>query len=250
MKKSAFISDIIFAFFITFLFSLCLFRYHRLALWTAFFLALLCGSLAGGAIAAFLQSKRKHHFLKKSEEQTKQKLSLHLALLSDEQKTRFFQNLFSTQETPAQRFGKLRIITNDAFYLLKFTLAPIQADDILAYSRIRTSKQKILLCLDIDNNARLLCKQLQIKIRVAEDVYVLVKEHDMLPQYYLGSETNLDKQKRRRKLWFAKSNCKRFLVSGALLLIMSLLTPFISYYLVISAFLFILAICVRIFGYE
>ena len=250
MKKSAFISDIIFAFFITFLFSICLFRYHRLALWTAFLLATLCGSLASGAVAAFLQHKRKHHFLKKSEEQTKQKLSLHLALLSDEQKTVFFENLFSTEEMSVRRFGKLRIITNDAFYFLKFSLAPVHADDILAYARIKTNKQKILLCLDIDNDARLLCKQLQIEIHTAEDVYVLIKEHDALPETYLGSETKLDKQNRRRKLWFAKKNCKRFLLSGSLLLITSFITPFAYYYLVMGCILFIIAACVRIFGYE
>ncbi len=213
-------------------------------------LAILCGGLASGAVAAFLQHKRKHHFLKKSEEQTKQKLSLHLALLSDEQKTAFFQNIFSTEEMPARRFGRLRIITNDAFYFLKFTLAPVRADDILAYARIKTNKQKNLLCLDIDNDARLLCKQLQIEIHTAEAVYLLIKERNALPEIYLGSETKLDKQNRRRKLWFAKRNCKRFLVSGSLLLITSFITPFAYYYLIIGSALFIIAIYVRIFGYE
>ena len=250
MKRSAFISDIIFAFFIVGLFTLCLFRYQRIPLSLSFTLALLCGGLASGAYAAFLQNKRKYHFLKKSEEALKQKFSLHLVLLSDDQKTEFFRKMLSTEEYPAKRIGKLRICTNEAFYFLKLTIAPVSADDVAACSRLKTNKRKILLCLQIDNNARILCKQLHIDVKTDEDVFVLAKSKNALPTTYLGEENTTKKTHRRIRLCCSKSNARRFVLSGALILLTSLLTPFSYYYIVIGGLLFIAAIFIRIFGYE
>ena len=250
MKKSAFISDIIFAFFTVFLFTLCLFRYCQIRLWTSILLAFLCGTLAGGACGAFLQNKRKYHFLKKSEEAIKQKLSLHLVLLSDEQKTEFFRKILSTKEMEARRFGRLRIFTKEEFYFLKLTLAPVHADDVASFSRLKTNKRKILLCLEIENDAKALCKQLQIDVKNAEEVFVLVKSNDALPATFLGEENADKKTRRRMRLWFSKNNCRRFLISGTFILLSSFLTPFSYYYIVMGSLLFIAAAFVRIFGYE
>ncbi len=250
MKKSAFISDIIFTFFTVALFSLCLFRYQRIDLPLAFFLACICGVLASGAIGAIIQHKRKYHFLKKSEEALKQKLSLHLALLSDEQKTEFFKNVLANENGEPNRFGRLRLASDKEFYFLQFTLAPVSADQIAAFSRLKTNKEKILLCLDIDNQARALCKQLQIQIKTAEDVFILVKSKNKLPEHFLGDTLPMRRRDRLIKISFAKSNSRRFLVSGSLILLTSLITPFSYYYLIFGTLLFLTALFVRIFGYE
>lgn len=250
MKKSAFISDILFTFFAVALFSLCLFRYQRIPLPLAFLLALLCGVLASGAVGAILQHKRKYHFLKKSEEALKEKLSLHLALLSDEQKTDFFKNILSNKNVEAKRFGRLRLTTDKEFYFLQFTIAPVTADQAAAFSRLKTNKEKILLCLDIDNQARTLCQQLQIQVKTAEDVFVLVKSKNAMPDVFLGDTTPIRRRDKLMKISFAKSNSRRFLTSGSLILLASFLTPFSYYYLVFGTLLFLAAFFVRIFGYE
>ena len=64
MKKSAFISDLIFTFFSAALFTLCLFRYLKIGFFPALVLAILCGALASFSVGAFLQSKRRTYFLK------------------------------------------------------------------------------------------------------------------------------------------------------------------------------------------
>ena len=68
MKRSAFISDIIFAFFVGFLCTLFLFRYVGIRLIPALLLSALCGVLTACAIFTLLQSKRKTLFLKRSDE--------------------------------------------------------------------------------------------------------------------------------------------------------------------------------------
>ena len=248
MKKFAFLSDVFFSFFVSFSFTIFLFRYLKVSLPLSLLLASLCGVLTAGAIYALLRAKRKTLYLKKSDEQQMEKLLLHLALLSDEEKTRFFQQALSTQECAASRFGRLRLFTKTEFYFLKFSLAPIYADDILPLSRFKTGKRKILLCSQIDKPAQLLCERLDIQVQTGERVYRLLKERNLLPTEYLGDFPA--RERRPIKLWFSKRNAKRFLISGSLILLVSRLTPFYYYYLLFGVLLLLSAVLVRIFGYE
>lgn len=250
MKRSAFISDIIFAFFAAFLFTLCLFRYLGIKLIPAILLAILCGALTAASVGSFLQSKRKTFFLKKSDEALKQKLLLHLAFLSDESKTQFFLSRLSSEQFPAKRFGRLRIYTADAFYTLRFDLASVSSDDILRFSRLKTGKQKILLCSKIEDAAHTLAEKLNIKVLTGDKVYALLKEQGSLPESYLGEETAEMKRGRRFRLWLSRANAKRFLIAAILTLLSALLSPFPYYYILFGGVLLFSALLIRIFGYE
>ena len=248
MNKIAFLSDVLFSFFVSFLFTVFLFRYLKIPLTTSVLLALVCGLLTASATYALLYAKRKNLHFKKSDKQQMEKLLLHLALLSDEEKTRFFQQALSTDDHAVNRLGKLRLFNETEFYFLKFPLAPVCSDEILPLSRFKTGKTKILLCLQIDETAFLLCQRLGIQVKTGENIYKLIKERNLLPDNYLGD--GAAKQRRPVKLWFSKKNAKRFLVSGALVLLLSRLTPFYYYYLLLGCLLLLGSILIRIFGYE
>ena len=146
MKKSAFISDLIFTYFTSFLLFLCLFRYLAFRVLFALLLSIVCAALATASFGAYRQSKRRELFLKKSDERLKEKLLLHLALLSDEQKTQFFQERLSTPNSPVKRFGRLRLYSDECFYALHFSCTPVDADDVLRFSRFKTGKEKRIRC--------------------------------------------------------------------------------------------------------
>ncbi len=245
MKKSAFISDIIFAFFTLFLCTLVLFRYTGITLLPALLLSAVCGTLAACAVGAWLKSKRKTFFLKKTDEAQKEKLLFHLALLSDEQKTQLFVKLLT-----AKRFSKLKIYTPEQFYALRFSLSPVKADEVLAFSRLKTRKPKTIFCANIEESAYKLCQKLGIRVKAGDEVYALFKEENALPERYLGEETVEKKYGRRIRLWFSRANAKGYLVCAALLLLTALISPFPYYYLVFGGILLFLSILVRIFGYE
>ena len=247
MKKSAFISDVLFSFFISALFTLCFFRYLKIALWLTLLLALLCGALTALSVGAILRIKRKNFFLKKSDEAQKQKLLLHLALLSDHEKTEYFRSALSSS-APAQRVGQLRVSTPTEYFFLHFKLAPVTPDDVAVYSRLKTSKSKILLCSKIEEEANALCARLHIEVRTGERVYQFLKTENALPVKYLGEENG--KRKRHFKLWFSKVNSKRFLVCGGFILLASFLAPFPLYYILFGSILLLAALFVRFFGYE
>jgi hypothetical protein len=189
--------------------------------------------------------------LKKSDETQKEKLLLHLALSSDEANTQYFKNaLSSVLNAAVQKFGKLRLFTPSEFYFLHFSLSPVTADEVAAYSRLKLGKQKILFCAHIEEAANELCQRLDIRVKTGEQVYMFLKEGEFLPPNYLGEETAASKQKRRFKLWFSKSNGKRFFVGGSLVLFTSLITPFPFYYILFGCGLWLTALLVRIFGKE
>ena len=244
MKKSAFYSDILFSFSLVGIFTLCFFRYLRIALFPALLLAFACGVLAATANGAWLQSKRQTLLLRKSDEEEKQKLLLHLALLSDEQKTVFFQKVLSARGE-VKRFSRLRLTTKEEFFFLCFRFKPLSADEVSAVYRLKTNKTRVILCGEADDSARRLCDRLHIQLCEGGRVYEEVKNAQTLPSDYLGDSP---KTKRRLRLCFAKSNSRRFLTAGALVLLTSLITPFPRYYLIFGSALLALAVIVRIFG--
>ncbi len=247
MKKFAFLSDILFTFLVSGIFTLLLFRHLEIPLFFSLLLALLCGGLTAVGVGAFLAFRRKNLYLKRSDETQKQKLLLHLSLLSDEAKTAYFTELLSTEQEPAKRFGRLRIFTKTEFYFLKFSLTPLSADEIPNLARLKTGKKKILLCSKIEEQALALCSRLDIEVRTGEWVYTQLKAQNALPESYLG---DTPRPKRGRiKRWFSRKNAKRFLVSGLLVLLLAWLSPYSYYYLLFSALLLGASLFTRIFGY-
>lgn len=251
MKKSAYLSDILFTFFLTGLFTLCVFRHLKTPLILAFVLAAVCGLLAACSCAAFLKSKRNAFLLKRSDEALRQKLFLHLPLLGDEEKTKLFETaLTNSQTAEVKRCGKLRLQTEEANYFLLFRFAPVTADEIARLSRLKTSKQKVVLCERIEENAKGLCAKLHMEVKTGEWVFDFLKSQNALPKRFLGDELPETKRKRVFRLCFAKTNARRFFVSATLILLMSLITPFPYYYLVFGGILLLAALFTRIFGKE
>jgi hypothetical protein len=85
-------------------------------------------------------------------------------------------------------------------------------------------------------------------VQTGEQIYLFFKQADALPEQFLGDVPNAQK-KAKRTIAFAKSNAKRFLLSGVLVLLSSLITPFAGYYILFGALLIAVALFVRIFGY-
>lgn len=251
MKKSAFLSDIIFTFFLIWIVTLCLFRHLKTPLISALILAAVCGLLSACAHAALLQSKRKTALLKRSDAALKEKLFLHLSLLGDDDKTKLFSSALSASENaPVKRIGKLRLQSETRLYFLCFRFAPITTDDIARYSRFQSGKQKTLLCNQIEESALTLCTRLHIEVHAGDFAFRLLQSQNALPKTYLCDELPKDKRKHRLRLCFARSNAKRFLTSATLVLLLSFLTPFPYYYLVFGGVLILAALFIRIFGYS
>ena len=250
MKKFALFSDVCFAFFVSGIFSIFFFKALKLSTPTALFLSILCGALTAFSVGAYLLYRRKNVRLKHTDEAEKEKLLLHLSLLSDEAKTTLFQRLLSSPEHPCKRFGRLRLFTETDFYFLKFAFAPVNADDVAKLSRLKTGKNKTLFCAEIDEPALFLCQRLSIAVKTGDEVYTLFKTANALPKTYLGEPTPSSNKKRRLRLYFSKKNARRFLTCGGILLLFAGISPYAFYYIAVGIVLLLSAVFIRIFGYE
>ena len=92
MRKSAFISDVLFAFFLTFLFLLCLFRHLRISLPLSFLLAAAFGGVTGWLTAVRLQKKTQRRFLEKIGRRKKRKAFIAPRAVARRRKNGIFQN--------------------------------------------------------------------------------------------------------------------------------------------------------------
>jgi hypothetical protein len=252
MNKSAFISDLIFTLFISWLFTLCIFRYVGAPLLTALILSVFCGVLCTCALGAFWQNKRKTVLLKRSETAVKEKLDLHLCLLTPPRALDMFYRVFlqTEQFENVQKQGKNRLITKQQLYFFYFRFTPITADDVATIARVFTTKEKVLVCLQLEDAAFQLCHRLGITAQTGEWAYLFLKKHDALPKTFLGDTLKENKRKRTLRLCLAKNNARRFFVGALFILALSLITPFPLYYLLFASLLLITALCIRIFGYS
>ena len=252
MKKIAFISDLIFTFFVSFLCSVLLFRHLQLGLWPALALAALCGLLIVFSVGAYLYSKRKNIFMKKSEAAEREKFLSHLALSGNEANAELFKHLFLAQNPSVQikRTGKNRLTSGDTVYFLLFTFSPVTADDVAPFTRLKTHRKKFLLCNKADETARDICSRFAIAIKTGDELFDELKAADALPKSFLGDTSYRLSVKRKWKLWLSKSNSRRFLLSATLILLLAKLTPFYYYYLAVGVLLLFAAIFTRIFGKE
>lgn len=261
MKKSAFISDIIFAFLVVFLPAVCLFRYWRFPLAASVALAALTGALASLLTYLFLRRKRERLCLKKQDEETRDKLLLHLALQGKEANLKYFSEFFETHDaeggesTPVNvrvngRKDFSRLETEEALFFPLFSVRPVDGDAVAAILRVKSEKRKYLLCAELAAEAEKLCARFDIRAITGNEVYLILKKGAFLPEHYRGEETSAPKKKKRLRAWFAKSNSRRFLLGGTLILLTSLITPFPLYYILLGSALVLSAVFVRIFGYR
>ena len=251
MKKSAFLSDLIFTFLATLVPFLCLLRH--LAFPFALAILFACAFAALATVAAFLilQKKRKRLVVEQKEARERDDLVLYLSLLSDSALGRFFKDYLQTETcvpTIRKTGGILAVETEDTAFYPTFTVKPVDGDRIAKIVKAKTDKRKVLLCPATAPEAETLAFRFFIDIQRADEIYKNAKAKKLLPEKYPFGQEPSSKWKNKARIWFSKKNARPFFVSALLLFLSSLLTPFGAYYLVFGFLLLILAVFTRILG--
>ena len=235
MRKSAFYSDVFFSFLLGFFPLLFYLRFLRLSLFLSFLFALFFGVAVATLFVLFSKKRQKKLFLKKSEEEEQTDFILYLSLLPKEKQQEFFKehsNCFKSDYALCPLF-KFRALTRDDI-----------ADWYVSYAE---QTAPILLCNHLEEDSEKLLKKLNIPAMESVEIYRILKENDRLPkERFIQTKPQ---KKHLKKLCFAKSNSKRFLSGGVLLLFSALFIPYSTYYVICGICLLLTALFVRIFGY-
>ena len=188
MKKSAFISDLIFTFCATFVGCLCLLRYLALPLLFSSFVAISCAVLTTLLLGRYWKRKRAAFLLKKSEEREKEMLLLHLAFLSDGAQNKLFFNALKRVETQNQPSRNAHsdektqqgedepklilrrnglIVCPTKTVMARFRFGALHADEITPLIRAKSDK-KVLYCGELTKDAESLLTRLGVCITKGE----------------------------------------------------------------------------------
>lgn len=255
MKKSAYLSDLAFAFAATFLPALCYLRFRNVPLGWATLVAVLLAIGVCIAVGSLFQKKYHKETLKARERREAEMLTLDLALLSPKDACAWvlerWNDLLENEPVGASlvKYRGVWLIVGESHVAgCRFSGAPIQAESLLGLLAYPTEKECVMLCSDLDPSAKELAERFSLRTMRGEELYLRLKKSNRLPATYKSAVAFDKKKKRRGQLWFQKRNAKPFLTGGALTLISSLFSPFPYYYLVMGIALVSLSAVLRFWG--
>lgn len=201
--------------------------------------------LVFGALCFLYISKRQSKtFILSKDEKERKLLALHLSLSSDDTAINLIAKSLGEN---AKKRGKT-VICDDKLNFFIFKMQPVSEDDIAAMIKRRWDGKKILYCVNSSPEAELLAKNFDIEINTIEEVYGLLKEHDLLPEKYIYEDPPKVKFFAKVKARFTRKLCAPLFWSGFALLALSFITFFPLYYIISGSLMIILSLAALIFG--
>ncbi len=240
-------SDTFFIFCTAFLLFFCIFRFYAQALWAAVLFALFAAAALAFLCHILLKKRRNKRCAARKDREERQKLSFHLALDTPEHNLSRIAAALARKTGEDAKMGKESISTPEGEYFLRFSLEPTTADELVPVVRAQ-GQDKTVLSNSFTKDAEKLADAFGIGRMDADEVYLLLKETDNLPeQYIMGSRMKKSlKNGLLRRL--GKKSARGYLLAGVSLLLFSLISIFPVYYIVAGGLMLAAAVLVRIFG--
>jgi hypothetical protein len=252
MRKSAYFSDLAFAFCVSFLPMLCFLRFRKVPLLGAILVATLFAVGICLALSVWMRRRYRNRALKADEARETERLALHLALLSPAEQAEFFlerSSAFFDEPCGLQtQDGNYFLCTESVFACCKFRASPLSADDTLPVLSRRANGKPLLLCNALSPEGNTFAKRFGLQVLAVEEIYLRLKDADALPKAYKSEAAFARRKKLSLTGWLLKRNARPFFTSGALVLCLSLVSPFPYYYLVMGLLLTATAVLVKVFG--
>ena len=239
----ALVSDVLFFALCTFLISFTSIRYYTKNPVLSLILSLLAASAVGLLCFGILYRKRSKRLAAMLGENEKKSLSLHLSVCSYD----YIKNLFLKALDGTYDEGN-HISDEERTYYFNFKMSPLSSDDIADVIKADSQKIKCLFCSRIAPDALSLAKDFSIEVQTVGDVYVMLKNKDLLPEKYALGEVKKPNFFTRVKSRFTRRLCPSLFFGGMTLLFFSFFTFYPVYYIVMGAILTALSAVSLLFG--
>lgn len=240
-------SDTLFAFIVGFLLSLIIIRYYAFPLWACLTVSTVCALAFAFIVFLALKARLEDKYLLAKDEELKNKLLLHLALDQAENNRRLFAKLLKAENFAVQRKDGTLIVDDECIFL-EFTMEPLSADEIARIIKRPWIGNKTIYCNDLSSDARKLCNDFRIKVIPARELFLRLKEQELLPKTFLCPTLPKRTLKEKCYSFFRKSLARPYFLSGIGILALSFFTPYRTYYLISGCFLLVLSLTLRLFG--
>ena len=245
MKRLTFalISDVFFFTLCAFIISFTAIRFYTNRAATALVFAVII-ALTVGVIAFFaLLAKRKKLIISSLGESQKKSLALHLSVCGKNQILALFSNALDGAYAQDNR-----LYDQDFRYFFNFKMSPLSADDIADVIRAEEEKNKCVLCCDISPDAAALAEDFSIRVITIGEIYLLLKDKQLLPEKYALGKVKRPNVFKRIKKRFNRKLCPSLFFGGISLLFLSFFTSYHVYYVVSGAVLLTLSAASLLFN--
>lgn len=225
---------------------LCCMRYYGLPLLPSVIASALLAFSFAFPFGLFLIKRRKKSYLKRRDEEEKNKLMLHLTLLSDRETLRLLSSTlpapFTEENATVKRENKR--------YIPLFTMQPVSADEIVRLVKKYESENVVLWVNELTTEAKGIADKLNVEVLSGKEVYLALKQAELLPEHYRLEEKSKRTPRERAERYFAKGNSRSFFWCGVGLLFLSFFTFFPTYYVISGSILILLSLAVTWLGYR
>jgi hypothetical protein len=236
------ILDTFFCTICAFLFFFTLIRYYTKQAVISLLIAIVCALVVGVVAFIYISKKSLKKKLSAKDEATKQKLSLHLSLSDKDEIIDIFSTLFC-----GEKVGE-NIQNEDNIYFLIFCLKPLSPDDITSPIKFDTTKNKVVLCNFISDETRQLADNFSIKIIELNELYLMLKAKQLLPEKFIFEGVKKVGFFRKIKGRFNRKLSLPLFGCGLTLTLFSFITFFPIYYIITGGILLILSAVSLVIG--
>lgn len=198
-----------------------------------------------GALCFFyISRKQSKTLLVSKDEKEKKLLALHLSLSSDISVITLLQKCLGEN---AKKRGKTVIVGGQLNFFI-FKMHPISEDDIATVIKRKWDEKKVVYCVNASPEAAALAKNFDIDVKSIDEVYALLKEHDLLPEKYVYEDPPKVKFFAKVSSRFTRRLCAPLFWSGFALLALSFVAYFSLYYIISGSVMIILSLVALLFG--
>lgn len=242
------ILDVIFYTACSFLLSVGILRYFRVATWAVFTVSVLIALAIGtGCSLLIAHDHRKKHCTKQAQKQ-REAVMLHLTLAPTGDTVATLAAAYRAEGKEVET-GEETLSVDGIATIPLFTMQPVSADAVAVLLKKYGKENFVLACNDLTPQARSLLSSFGRASAESEEIYTLLERTGTTPSPLICGEIPRHPLKHKLRRTFSKKNARPFFVSGSVLVLMSLFTFFPLYYLITGALLLITSVGVRALGY-
>ncbi len=250
--KASIFFDCFFIFISAFFFSFAIIRYNRVNFTPSLIFSVLIALVLSLSYLIFIILKKQSAFYKEEEINRINSLLTELCFMGEDALLELFYKFYKKQGLNAE-------IINDAIILkdiksqvfISFTFEKTTAKDIINfYKNTKKGYKTVVLANDYTEEGKNLLSSFAIRIKLfsLNDVYSSLKKENLLPQITVSKNVSIKNRKEKLKGFFVKSNSKKPLFYGIVILLLAPFSFYPIYYIVFGCLLLTLSVFMRFFA--
>ena len=250
--KATIFFDCFFIFISAFFFCFAIIRYSRVNFAPSLIFSVLIALTLSLSYVVFIVLTKQSAFYKEEEIRKINSLLTELCFSSEESLLNLFCKFYKKQGHNYEIIDNsilLKDVKSQVF--ISFTFEKTTAKEIISfYKNTKKGYKTIILSNDYTDEGKKLLDSFSIRIKLfnLNDVYLSLKSENLLPQLTVPKNVSIKNKKETLKVFFIKSNSKKPLFYGIVILLLAPFSFYPIYYIIFGCLLLTLSVFMRFFA--